>query len=78
MSAQYFAQIQALRQAGERQAAEIAELRGQVTKQSAVIDNLTREVTMLLRRVDPAGFEKMSNDNLPTGLRRAKNGYKRT
>ncbi len=78
MSAQFFVQIQALRQVTERQAAEIAELRGQVAKQSAVLDNLTREVTMLLRKVDPAGFEKMANDNLPTGLRRAKNGYKRT
>ena len=78
MSAQFFVQIQALRQVTERQAAEIAELRGQVAKQTAVIDNLAREVTMLLSKVDPAGFEKMANDNLPLGLRRAKNGYKRT
>lgn len=66
MSAQFFVQIQALRQVTERQAAEIAELKGQITAlHRAVLQMQTHD----------------STPDVPTpplGLRRAKNGYKRT
>lgn len=75
MSAKFFAELTALRRLAEQQAADIAELRGQ-------IDGLAREVVMLMHRTDPAALKSVAADNLPSlppSARKARsNGYKRT